>query len=230
LSFDELGIDFQPQYNVSSGHRCGFEAVPCWYLNSSGKSPLSRQETGSLGEARQVALERWVLDRVCLNLLARRVQDHESLPVAMDISALHFFRADFTPHVVDTLARHGVTPALLRLELSEGAVMSDTEEAARRLRELKAQGVAVVLDGFGTGRTSLSQLRHLPVEGIKVDRSFVRNLPSSSGDAAIMIAFIQIAHSLGIRVIADGVSTLAQLEFLRIHGCDVAQDLRNAPI
>ena len=143
-----------------------------------------------------------------------------SIQVAINISARQFRQDNLTDLLRRKLAETGLEGNTLEFELTESMVMHDVENAIVMLRELKQLGVALALDDFGTGYSSLAYLKRFPIDALKIDRSFVRDIDTESDDAAIAHAVIAMAHSLGLRVIAEGVENAAQLNLLREYGCD----------
>jgi EAL domain-containing protein (putative c-di-GMP-specific phosphodiesterase class I) len=145
------------------------------------------------------------------------------LALSVNLSPRQFKQPDLIDRVGGLLAEASFDPASLELELTEGTVMEDTESAVGTLRELKGMGVKLSVDDFGSGYSSLSYLKHLPVDTLKIDRSFVRDMAADPSDAAIVMAIITLAHSLKLRVVAEGVETEEQLRFLRLLRCDEMQ-------
>jgi EAL domain-containing protein (putative c-di-GMP-specific phosphodiesterase class I) len=145
------------------------------------------------------------------------------LEMAVNLSARQLTDPDMVPIVVDILARHRLDPALLTLEITETAVMSDPDAALKSLTALKALGVALAVDDFGTGYSSLTYLKRFPVDELKIDRSFVAGLGIDNGDTAIVASCIELAHAVGVRAVAEGIETEQQLAMLKELGCDLGQ-------
>jgi EAL domain-containing protein (putative c-di-GMP-specific phosphodiesterase class I)/CheY-like chemotaxis protein len=164
-----------------------------------------------------------VLEAVCEQINAWKSQGIAPPPVAVNLSARQFSARDFGASVRRILNEHGVEPRLLELEITESSIMANAEEAARTLEELAALGVGLSIDDFGTGYSSLGYLKRFPLDGLKIDRSFVRDITHDGDDATITRAVISMAHSLGLKVIAEGVETEEQLAFLAEYGCDQVQ-------
>jgi EAL domain-containing protein (putative c-di-GMP-specific phosphodiesterase class I) len=143
--------------------------------------------------------------------------------VAVNLSARQFQQADLVEEVAHALREAGLDPRLLEIEITEGGAMQDVERSVETLTGLRALGVSIAVDDFGTGYSSLSYLKRLPVDRVKLDQSFVRDLTTSSDDAAIASAVIAMAHSLTLEVVAEGVESQEQLAFLRRQGCDAMQ-------
>ena len=145
------------------------------------------------------------------------------LRVAVNLSARQFSHESLLKDVARVLNETGLDPAWLEFEITESMVMRDPEHAATLLHDLKAMGIHISVDDFGTGYSSLSYLKRFPLDSVKIDRSFIRDIPGDGDDAAITQAIIAMAHSLRLGVIAEGVETKEQLQFLRVNGCDQMQ-------
>jgi EAL domain-containing protein (putative c-di-GMP-specific phosphodiesterase class I) len=165
-----------------------------------------------------------VLETACTQLAQWATDDRfQHLTLAVNVSARQFRQSDFVPYVVDLLAYTGINPRRLKLELTESLLVDDVTETTEKMIALKAHGVGFSLDDFGTGYSSLSYLKRLPLDQLKIDQSFVRDLMTDPNDAAIALAVITLGHSLGLAVIAEGVETQAQREHLHRQGCDAYQ-------
>ncbi|HKR51145.1 MAG TPA: EAL domain-containing protein, partial [Pseudonocardiaceae bacterium] len=218
----QFDVHFQPQLALATREVIGVEALVRWHHPELGM--LDPQEFVAIVEATGLidALTDFVVDRSlrqCRSWLDRGL----SLSVAVNLSVRNLADTTFPHRVADALARHQVPPALLGLELTESAVMSDPERALPVLRELHGLGVRIAVDDFGTGYSSLSYLRRLPVHEVKIDKSFVLGLASDLGDLAVVRAIIDLGHSLGLVVVAEGVEEDATRDQLVTMGCDVAQ-------
>ena len=175
------------------------------------------EDSGLVGQ-----IGEWVLRTVCGQIYLWQGEG-VTLPVAVNVSARQFQQADLVELVIAVLSETKVPPHLLEIELTESAVMQDGEASVVALERLKSFGVQISIDDFGTGYSSLSYLKRLPLDVLKIDQSFVRDISSDPDDAAIVSAIIAIAHSLGLQVVAEGLETPEQLAYLRSLGCDVAQ-------
>ncbi|MGH8642158.1 MAG: putative bifunctional diguanylate cyclase/phosphodiesterase, partial [Burkholderiales bacterium] len=223
LERSEFLLHFQPKASVADGHIIGTEALLRWQhpergLLSPGEFMPVLEETGLIVQAGS-----WVLRSVCAQIKAWERQGIVLLPVAVNLSARQFIARDFGPTIRRLLEEHKIEPVLLDLEITESSLMTNTEDAARTLRYLSALGVGLAIDDFGTGYSSLSYLKRFPLDALKIDRSFVRDITSDVDDATITRAVISMAHNLSLKVIAEGVETEAQLAFLAEHGCDQIQ-------
>jgi EAL domain-containing protein (putative c-di-GMP-specific phosphodiesterase class I) len=164
----------------------------------------------------------WVLRSACTQNRAWQDAGYET-PVAVNVSARQFLRQDVVSWVLDTLSDTKLPPGLLELELTESVIAEDPDKVAASMRQLRAQGVRFSIDDFGTGYSSLSYLKRFPVDALKIDQSFVKNVGSGADDEAISLAVISLAHALRLKVIAEGVETAEQRDFLRLHDCDEIQ-------
>jgi len=144
-------------------------------------------------------------------------------PVAVNLSARQFRHANLVKDICDALAASGISPEWLELEVTESMVMHNTDHAIRVLTELRAMGIQLSIDDFGTGYSSLAYLRRLPVTCVKVDRFFIKDIPQEADDMAMTLGIIGLGHSLRLKVIAEGVETDEQLQFLKMNGCDQIQ-------
>lgn len=211
-------LHYQPQIDLSSGRVFGAEALIRWNDAAMGEIVPGRfipvaEETGLI-----VAIGDWVL-REAVRQAAQWHGLGLPLDIAVNVSALQFRQADFIERVASVLSEFGLPPAALELELTESLLIQDVEEVMKRLDALAALGVKMSIDDFGTGYSSLSYLKRFPLHRLKIDQSFVRDLPENDSDAGIVTAIINMARSLGLRVIAEGVETHLQREFLLTAGC-----------
>ncbi|HEX4853641.1 MAG TPA: EAL domain-containing protein [Arenimonas sp.] len=223
IARNELSLHYQPQLAATDLRITGFEALVRWTSPDLGPVPPGRfiPIAESLGLMPEVGL--WVLNEACRQLRAWRDQGRDGFTVAVNFSAQQLQRPDIVEQVRDALARHGVPAAMLEIELTESSLMENVERVQGRLAELKALGVSLSLDDFGTGYSSLSYLREFSLDKLKIDRSFVRDLPESADDAVIARTIVAMAHQLRMRVAAEGVENEAQAGFLRQIGCDELQ-------
>ena len=216
-------LHYQPKISVVRGHITGVEALVRWASPDRGMVPPAEfiplaEETGLIG-----AIGQWVLQSAARQVLAWRAAGLPPLRVAVNISARQLYADDFVTQVRELLAETGVDPGALELEITESVMMQNVQQMAERLAELKRLGLHIAIDDFGTGYSSLSYLKRLPIDSLKVDRSFVQDVLADSDEATITRAVIALAHSLRLEVVAEGVETEAQLDFLRDLGCDQIQ-------
>jgi EAL domain-containing protein (putative c-di-GMP-specific phosphodiesterase class I) len=169
-------------------------------------------------------LGRWVVESACAQLAAwARQAATRQLVLSVNVSARQFRQPDFADQVLGALRASGASARLLRLELTESLLLTDTEEMIAKMEYLRAQGVGFSLDDFGTGYSSLAHLKRFPIDVLKIDQGFIRDIPRSADDMAISAAIIAMGRSLGLSVLAEGVETAEQLAFLRERGCDAFQ-------
>lgn len=219
----ELHLHFQPQVDLPSGQVVCLEALLRWRHPTLGNVPPLKfipvaEDTGLIEP-----IGDWVMDQALAQLALWRADGLPRLRVAVNLSAQQMRDDRFALRVAQALARHQLPGDALELEITESVAMHDPTRTAVLLRQLRQQGVALAIDDFGTGHSSLAYLKQLPLSCLKLDRSFVMDIEHDPNDAAICTATIQMAHSLGLGVVAEGVETAAQLEFLRRLGCDVVQ-------
>jgi diguanylate cyclase (GGDEF)-like protein len=221
----ELRLHYQPLVDLSSGVVVGMEALLRGQHPSRGLIPPLAfiplaEATGLI-----LPIGRWVLETACAQLRdwQRRYPAARDLALSVNISARQFAQADLVGIVAQTLDHTGIDPAQLELEITESVVMDQSEASVERLQGLRGLGVRLVLDDFGTGYSSLAYLRRLPLDTIKVDRSFVSGLGEEPVDAPIVKTVIALAHGLGIDVVAEGIETLGQRDELRALECDRGQ-------
>jgi EAL domain-containing protein (putative c-di-GMP-specific phosphodiesterase class I) len=179
--------------------------------------PLA-EETGLI-----VPIGRWVIKTACAQNMAWQRQGLPPLSMAVNVSPRQFSDANLLQDVDDALAISGMDPELLQIEITESMVMLNVERAIKVLDAIRSRGVRLAIDDFGTGYSSMSMMKRFPIDTIKIDRSFVRDLPQNSEDKAIAEAIIAMGKALGLTIVAEGVETIEQEEFLRDHGCDEIQ-------
>ena len=170
-----------------------------------------------------LALGDWVIGEACRQVREWGGRGLGHLGVAVNVSTMQFSRDDFIESVLGAVREHGVNPQLLELEITESLLMRNIEEVTDSLRRLRNAGIRISIDDFGTGYSSLGYLNQFPVDTLKIDRSFVKDLQISSDDAAICAAIIAMARELNLTTVAEGVELAEQLQFLRQQGCDQIQ-------
>jgi diguanylate cyclase (GGDEF)-like protein/PAS domain S-box-containing protein len=223
LEREEFVLDFQPIVDLRTRRVTGMEALVRWRHPDLGLVPPVKfiplaEETGLI-----VPIGQWVLEQACRQACALQRQGSPALHVAVNLSARQFRQKDLVRSVTEVLARTGLDPRNLELEVTESSVMENAGDAIRTLHELKAMGIHLSIDDFGTGYSSLSYLKRFPIDALKVDQSFVRDIITDQDDAAIASAIIAMGHSLRLTLIAEGVETEEQLAFLRERDCHKAQ-------
>jgi Amt family ammonium transporter len=221
----ELRLHYQPLVSLGTGEVVGMEALLRWEHPTRGLiPPLSfiplAEETGLI-----LPIGRWVIETACHRLRdwQRRLPAAAGLSISVNLSARQFAESGLIGTIAGILDHAGLDPACLELEITESVVMDQSEASVERLQGLRALGVQLALDDFGTGYSSLSYLRRLPLDTIKVDRSFVSGLGTDPADTPIVQAVISLAHGLGIDVVAEGIETAAQATSLQELDCDRGQ-------
>jgi diguanylate cyclase len=219
---DELELYYQPQQRLHDDALIGFEALVRWRRGDTVISPgdfIPIAEESSL----VIAIGDKVLERACLKIRELRELTGEDVVIAVNIAPRQFLHPDFLSKIERLLQTTKIDPTSLELEITEGAVMEQTESAIKLLHHLRALGLKLSIDDFGTGYSSLSYLKRFPINKLKIDQSFVRQLTPHSPDSAIVEAVIGLGHTLGIHVIAEGVETNEQREWLKRLSCDEIQ-------
>lgn len=220
---DEFLLHYQPQIEVSTGRLVGAEALLRWNHPGMGMMqpakfiPLA-EETGLI-----IPIGRIVLTRACI--AAKRWQDAgaRDFRIAVNLSPRQFAQNGLSAEVINILDDTGLSPECLELEITESMVMDNPERAAAILQELRDAGIKLAIDDFGTGYSSLGYLKRFPVDTLKIDRSFIKDVPADQDDVAITHAVIAMGRSLRLSVVAEGVETVEQVDFLRAHNCDLMQ-------
>jgi len=223
LERDELVVRYQPKVDLRTGRIIGAEALLRWRLPGHGDIPPS--QFIPLAEESNLILDigEWVLDRCCLDF--RQMQSRVSDPgrISLNLSLKQLRQASFILRCRSVFRRHGVSPTSFELEITETTLMADAKRTLRLLDELFAMGLHLSIDDFGTGYSSLSALQQFPIGTLKIDQSFVRDVPEDSSDATIVRTIIDMGRSLGMDVIAEGIEAAKHVAFLRDHGCYYGQ-------
>lgn len=220
----ELSVHYQPIFDTNSHRLVAAEALVRWH-------PMGRhhavppdtfipvaEETGLINH-----IGRWVLETACHQAVGWLIAGLPPLILSVNVSPQQLRHGGFADNVRSILAATGYPPDRLQFEVTENGLMERIDQAAAVLKELRSLGVHVAVDDFGTGFSSLTHLRHLPLDTLKIDRSFVSDIEQDANDRAIAISTVALAHSLGLKVVAEGVETKQQLDFLSKHGCDLVQ-------
>jgi diguanylate cyclase (GGDEF)-like protein/PAS domain S-box-containing protein len=223
LERGEFALAYQPKFDLASGKACGAEALLRWMHPERGAvSPAQfipvLEDTGLI-----VQVGEWVIRRACEDLKLWIGTGLQPMPVAVNLSARQFRQKDLDARIRALVSAAGVDPALIELEITESQLMENPEDAIRTMRQLREAGIRMAIDDFGTGYSSLAYLTRFPVKALKIDRSFVADVFSDHADAAIVRTIIEMAHTLGFTVVAEGVETDRQAAFLRQFGCEQAQ-------
>lgn len=223
IDTEQLVVHYQPVVDIDSRRLLSLEALVRWrhpvhgLISPADFIPLA-EESGLI-----VPLGERVLREVCEQVAAWRKDDVPIVPVAVNLSPQQFQRQSVSALVQNILRETGMEACHLAIEITEGSLMSDVRRYVNDLQALRTAGVRILVDDFGTGYSSLSYLKHLPLDTLKIDRSFISNVDTNSADEAIVSAILAMARSLGLKVVAEGVEKQAQLDVLQKHGCEMAQ-------
>jgi diguanylate cyclase (GGDEF)-like protein/PAS domain S-box-containing protein len=220
---EEFELHYQPQIDLFSGRPTGAEALLRWRHPERGLLTPDKFIDALANSSVNAAVGRWILERACKDAVNWPVIEGRKLAVGVNLFPVQLDDERLLGEVDHALSSTGLAPARLELELTETIALRDDGIAASALASLRARGIRVAYDDFGTGYASLSMLQRLPVDRVKIDRSFVRDVLANRGDAAIVRSILLIARNFNLRVIAEGVETAAQAEMLRDLGCDEAQ-------
>jgi EAL domain-containing protein (putative c-di-GMP-specific phosphodiesterase class I) len=229
LERDEFLLHYQPKVSLSTGQITGVEALLRWarpggaVVQPAEFVPLL-EDSGLI-----VSIGEWLMDAACREIKAWKKSGITPVPIAINLSARQFAAKDLAPMIQRVLAHHAIPADLLQLEITESCLMGNTTEAVQLLSFLKSLGLHLSIDDFGTGYSSLAYLRRFPIDALKIDRSFVSDITTDVDDATIIRAVIGMAHSLGLKVVAEGVENEAQLTFLTANGCDEMQGYYYSP-
>ena len=223
LERDELLLHYQPKQDLGDGGITGVEALLRWQHPDLGLLPPGRfialaEESGLI-----VPIGKWVIETACAQNVAWQRQGLPALPIAVNLSPRQFGDPALLSDIEAALKKSGMAPELLELEITESMVMQNVERAMRVLKAIKSLGVMLAIDDFGTGYSSMSLLKKFPIDVLKIDRSFVREITSNSEDKAIADAIIALGRALDLTIVAEGVETPEQENFLRAHHCDQVQ-------
>jgi diguanylate cyclase (GGDEF)-like protein len=223
LERGEFLLHYQPKLDLASGGVSGFEALLRWNHPQRGLVPPLEfvsilEDTGLI-----IPVGEWVIEEVCRQLRSWEAAGLPAPPVAINLSARQLQQDGLAEAIARIAGGAGVDPALLEFELTESMLMTDPEAAVATLSRIKALGMRLSVDDFGTGYSSLAYLKRFPLDALKIDRTFVRDLPDDPDDAAITKAVIRLAHSLSLKVVAEGVENIEQLRELERYDCDEIQ-------
>lgn len=223
LTQNELDVFYQPKLCLRTGRLLGMEALLRWDHPEKGMIRSDQfisvaEETGLI-----IPIGKWVARQACRMSKQLSAAGFGNLQVAINLSPKQFSDPDLVASIASILKEEHLPPALLELELTEGLLLEATDDTRLQLDQLKELGLTLAMDDFGTGYSSLSYLKKFPIDIIKIDRSFIKDIPDNQNDMEITSAVIAMAHNLKLKVVAEGIETAAQLAFLRRHRCDVGQ-------
>ncbi|MCK9988626.1 MAG: hypothetical protein AzoDbin1_05098 [Azoarcus sp.] len=222
----QLTLHYQPQVDIRRGRVTGVEALVRWehpergLLGPNTFIPLA-EEGGLI-----FAISDWVLNEACRQQASWIKRGIVDLKVAVNISPLEFTRADIVERILQPIRTHQLPPESIEIEITENMLMDDAETVIAKVQELRTHGLRISIDDFGTRFSSLNYLRRFPVNTIKIDQSFVRDLETTGSQSPVISAIVGIARGFGLNVLAEGVETECQIDALRLHGCDVMQGFR----
>ena len=223
ISQNHLLLNYQPKVSCLTNEVVGFEALLRWLHPESGL--ISPADFIPVVESSGLIVDvgEWVLTEVARQLVAWRKAGYELLPVAVNISGFHLHDKSLSHFIKKLTQEHELNPGLLEVEITENALTGDTDNSIATMKKLKELDIKLSVDDFGTGYSSLSYLKKFPIDVLKIDRSFINECAHNPDDAAICMAIISLAKSLGLKIVAEGVETLEQLDFIQQQGCDVYQ-------
>ncbi len=221
--FQQFQVHYQPQIDISSGKIIAVESLVRWQSPELGM--VSPSELIPIAESTGliVPIGEWILQSVCEQTRRWNQAGFSSLRVTINVSVYQLTQPDFIQKVANFIGNNKLDPSTIELELTESAIMQDVNSTIAVMHELQSLGVKIAIDDFGTGYTSLIYLKKLPINTLKIDRYFIHNVAEDKQKAAITMALIQMAHNLNFQVVAEGVETIAELNFLRQHNCDAMQ-------
>jgi EAL domain-containing protein (putative c-di-GMP-specific phosphodiesterase class I) len=223
LERKEFFLHYQPQVDLKSGAVIGVEALLRWAHPQFGVVPPDQFIPAAEDSGLIVPVGEWVLRTACGQLKLWQNEGKPPVKMAVNLSAREFQGANLLQGVTRIIEDIGIDPAWLEIEITESTIMQHGDTAIFTLRKFREMGMALALDDFGTGYSSLSYLKRFPIDRLKIDRSFVRDIEIDPDDAAIVRGIVALSHSIGLRVLAEGVETLAQMQLLQQCGCDEAQ-------
>ncbi len=229
LERNELAVYYQPRIEIATGNMLGFEALVRWrhpelgLVSPAQFIPLA-EETGLI-----VPIGEWIMQTACEQCRQWQDQGLEPIRMAVNLSAVQFRQPDLFDSVIQILRDTRLDPKWLEMELTESILMQNPDQARKALQQLKSEGIHLSIDDFGTGYSSLAYLKRFPIDALKIDQTFIRELTTNADDAAIATSIILLGRSLKLRVVAEGVETPSQLAFLRVMQCDEAQGYLFSP-
>jgi len=223
ISQHHLLLNYQPKVSCLNNEIVGFEALLRWMHPTYGM--VSPADFIPVIESSRLIIEvgEWVLTDVARQLVSWRNAGYELLPIAVNISGFHLHDESLQPFIAALAQQHELKPELFEVEITENALTGDTDSSIATMKKLKELDIKLSVDDFGTGYSSLSYLKKFPIDVLKIDRSFINECAYNPDDAAICIAIISLAKSLGLKIVAEGIETQEQLDFIQQQGCDIYQ-------
>lgn len=223
LERNEFSLHYQAKVDMATNEVVGVEALLRWHNPEHGSVSPTRFIPIAEDNGLIIPIGEWVMETACEQLVQWQAQGLPALSLAVNLSPRQFNHPDLLKHINDVLRRTGLSASMLELEITESLVVQNPERAIELMTQIQKLGVRFAIDDFGTGYSSLGQLRHYPIDTLKIDRTFIKDLDTSKEDQAISKAIISMGKTLGLNVVAEGVETLQQLTFLRQHQCDQVQ-------
>jgi EAL domain-containing protein (putative c-di-GMP-specific phosphodiesterase class I) len=220
---NQLILYYQPKIHIKNGNIAGVEALLRWehpelgILNPAQFIPIA-EDTGLMNK-----MGEWALREACKTNKYWQDEGYEHFAVALNLSPKQFQHAEIAKTIEAVLKETGLNPKYLELEINESTVMDNIQIAKNRLDTIKSVGVQLSIDHFGAGYTSISHLKQFPISAIKIDQNYIKGIPNNPNDSAITNAFISLAHHLGLEVVAEGVETAEQVQYLTLQNCDMIQ-------
>ena len=229
ISRSELVLHYQPKIDIETDTVAGFEALLRWYNRELGF--IGPKDFIPIAEERGMISEigAWCIEETCRQIRVWQDAGFTTVPVSVNVSSAQFQDSNVERVVSDALVKYEIHPSMLEIELTESLLLADDDETSTTLRDLRAIGVGIALDDFGTGYSALTYLNRFPLDVVKMDRGFLRDIEDSSAAAGIASAVISMSHSLGFKVVAEGVDSPPQAELLRSMGCDQIQGFLYSP-
>jgi EAL domain-containing protein (putative c-di-GMP-specific phosphodiesterase class I) len=223
LERDEFRLQYQPQVDIQQGRIVGIEALIRWQHPERGMVPPDQfisiaEETGLI-----LPIGEWVLQQACSQMRDLLVAGLPAISLSVNLSVRQLREADLVDKVRQALRQSDLDAPMLDLEITESMLMSDVDRVMQTLNQLSELGVNISVDDFGTGHSSLAYLKQFPISTLKIDRSFIRDIPEDKDDVSITIAIINMARGLGLNTVAEGVEIKEQLDFLKTHECNLMQ-------
>lgn len=223
LEREEFVLHYQPQFELATNKIIGAEALIRWQHPENGLIPPLDfipllEETGLI-----VPVGDWVIQKACSQIIEWNNQGIKAPRISINISAKQFNQRNLTKNIMKIISQTGVNPELLELEVTESTIMRNFDHVVKVLTELHDNNIMLSVDDFGTGYSSLSYLKHFPIDVLKIDRSFVKEIPGNTDDTAIVNTIISMGHNMNLKVIAEGVETQEQRNCLTTLGCEFAQ-------